>query len=164
MKNKFLCATCLAILASLLLAGAASAQKGSDYSTALGLRLDLGNGGTYVGPAIKHFFSPTGAGEASVLFGNHTTLIGAEYSYNSAIRNAGGLKWNAGIGPQIALYSSSYYGGGSDVLLRPFAGLEFKIPEAPLNLGFDWRPIIQLTHGSDFEAGRFGLALRFVLQ
>ncbi len=160
MKNKLFLSVCLIVALNFLILNSASAQKssGSDYSTGLGIRLDLGNGGTYVGPAVKHFFSSNSAGEASVLFGNSTTLIGAEYSYNSAINGAAGLKWNIGIGPQFALYN-----GGSDVLIRPFAGLEFKIPEAPIDLGFDWRPAITLTHGSDFEAGRFGLAFRFTL-
>ena len=133
-----------------------ASSSGSDYSTGVGLRLDLGNGGTYVGPAVKHFFTENSAGEAAILFGNSVTYIGAEYSYNGIIPNAAGLKWNLGIGPQIALYK-----GGSDVLLRPFAGLEFKIPQAPLDLGFDWRPAALLTHGGDFEAGRFGLAFRY---
>lgn len=164
MKNKFTLPAMLILALNLLIANTASAQKvsGTTYNTGLGIRLDLGNGATFVGPAVKHFFTPTNAGEFSVLFGNHTTLIGAEYSYNAAIANAGGLMWNAGFGPQVALYSGDY-GGGSDVFIRPFAGLEFKVPGAPLDLGFDWRPIIQLTHGSDFEAGRFGLAFRFAL-
>ena len=55
------------------------------------------------------------------------------------------------------------YDGGSDVLIRPMAGLEFKVPDVPLSLGFDWRPVFQLTHDTDFEAGRFGIALRFTL-
>lgn len=161
MKSKLTISILLLIAMNLLISNATLAQKttGTDYSTGLGIRLDLGNGGTYAGPAVKHFFSATSAGEASVLFGNSTTLIGAEYSYNSAINNAAGLKWNLGIGPQFALYK-----GGSDVLLRPFAGLEFKIPEAPIDFGFDWRPAIQLTHGSDVEAGRFGLAFRFTIE
>jgi hypothetical protein len=159
MKNKLFLSVFLIAALNLLILNSASAQAtGADYSTGLGIRLDLGNWGTYVGPAVKHFFSANSAGEASVLFGNSTTVIGAEYSYNSPISGASGLKWNIGIGPQFALYD-----GGSDVLLRPFAGLEFKIPEAPIDLGFDWRPAITLTHGSDFEAGRFGLAFRFTL-
>ncbi len=136
----------------------ASAATGTNYTTGLGLRLDLGNGGTFVGPAVKHFFDATNAGEFSVLFGDHVTFIGAEYSYNGNIANAAGLKWNVGIGPQFELYK-----GGSDVLLRPFAGLEFKVPQVPLDLGFDWRPAFVLTHGTDVEAGRFGLAFRFTL-
>ena len=35
-------------------------------------------------------------------------------------------------------------------------------PEPGLDLGFDWRPAALLTHGGDFEAGRFGLAFRYV--
>lgn len=160
--NKFRLATALVVVFALSLSLSASAQKvsGTSYTTGLGLRLDLGNGGTLVGPSVKHFFDATNAGEAMVIFGNGSTVLGLEYSYNGAIANAAGLKWNIGVGPAFAFYR----GGYNDVWIRPFAGLEFKIPDVPLDLGFDWRPIGVLTHGGDFEAGRFGLAFRFTLK
>ena len=159
MKHLFL-SLAMTLTLSLFMSNQSFAQKtsGTDYKTGIGIRLDLGTGGTFVGPAVKHYFSKTSAGEGSVLFGDGLTMIGAEYSYNGAIKGADGLKWNAGLGPQIALYD-----GGSDVFIRPMAGLEFKVPEVPLSLGFDWRPVFQLTHDTDFEAGRFGIALRFTL-
>ncbi|WP_345234403.1 hypothetical protein [Olivibacter ginsenosidimutans] len=134
----------------------ASAQSGAPYNNAFGLFLDLGNGGTYVGPHVKHFFSANDAGQAMVLFGNSITIVGVEYSYNKAIPNAGGLLWNIGVGPQ------AYFGDGeTDFGLRPQAGLEFKVPQAPIAVGFDWRPSWILTHGSNFEAGRFGLTFKY---
>jgi len=152
----------LSALVLSVLALTVSAQKrgtGTSYVNALGLRVDFGDGGTLVGFSGKHFFSPTGAGEAYVLFGNHTTLIGAEYQYHGAIQNAAGLKWNVGLGPNVAFYE----GGGSNFFIRPMLGLDYKIANVPLNLGFDWRPLIRVTHGSDFEPARFGLAFRFTL-
>lgn len=134
----------------------AKAQSGAPYNTAVGLFLDLGNGGTYVGPHVKHFFTEYDAGQAMVLFGNETTVLGVEYSYNKPIPNAGGLMWNAGVGPQV--YFVNDYTG---FLIRPQVGLEFKVPQAPISIGFDWRPIWELTHGTSFEAGRFGLSFKY---
>jgi len=133
----------------------ASAQRGASYENAVGLFIDAGNGGTYVGPHLKHYFNSNDAGQVMVLFGNSRTIVGAEYSYNALIDGANGLKWNVGVGPQIAL------GHGTDVLVRPMAGLEYKIPQVPIAFGFDWRPAWQLTHGNDFEAGRFGIAFKY---
>jgi len=144
-------------LSALLLIGAAQGLKAQSYRTAGGLFIDFGNGATLVGPHVKHFINPSGAIQGMVLFGNGLTALGVEYSYNEAVRNAPGLLWNIGVGPQAA-----FGNGSSDFLVRPALGLEYKVPNAPIDFGFDWRPAWQLTHGSDFEAGRFGIAFRYV--
>ena len=152
----------------------AAAQKGTDYTNAIGMRIDLGsNYGTYVGVSGKHFFDTHNAGEAQVLFGSGGVMIGAEYQYHADIPNAAGLKWYAGFGPAIAIAKKSYhYGyyydyytsGGTDVLLRPTVGLDYKVKDIPLNFSFDWRPAFIVTHGTDFNAARFGLGFRFALK
>ncbi|MBK1440474.1 hypothetical protein JHJ32_10795 [Parapedobacter sp. ISTM3] len=130
----------------------ASAQS---YRTGAGLFIDAGDGRTFVGPHIKHFFSANNAGQAMILFADRTTIIGAEYSYNQPIPGAQGLSWNVGVGPQVAIRREN-----SDFLIRPMLGLEFKIPSAPLAFGFDWRPWWNVSD-SFFRPGRFGLAFKF---
>ena len=146
----------------------AAAQKGTDYTNAIGMRIDLGSDyGTYVGVSGKHFFDEHNGGEAQVLFGNHTTMISLEYQYHAAIPNAAGLKWYAGFGPGFAFakqyyhYYDYYSEGGTDILLRPSVGLDYKVNNVPLNFSFDWRPAFVITHGTDFNAARFGLAFRY---
>lgn len=138
----------------------ASAQRGGGYENALGLFIDAGNGGTLVGPHFKHYFNSRDAGQLMVIFGDHQTRIGAEYSYNAPISGARGLKWNIGVGPQIGFYSNDGY-KQTNVYIRPMLGLEYKIPQVPIAFGFDWRPDWQLTHGNNFEAGRFGIAFKY---
>lgn len=138
----------------------ASAQRGASYENGLGLFIDAGNGGTYVGPHLKHYFNSEDAGQVHLLFGNHTTVLGAEYTYNKSISGARGLKWNIGVGPQIGFYSNNGY-SQTNVGIRPIAGLEYKISEAPIAINFDWRPDWELTHGSNFEAGRFGIGFKY---
>lgn len=127
------------------------------YKTGAGLLVDLGDGGTLVGPHVKHFFSGNSAGELSVLFGNNSTTLQALYQYNKSISGAQGLMWYVGVGPAIS------FGDGDSVFsLVPTAGLDYKISGAPIDLSFDWRPRIGFYDGdSDFVAGRFGLGLRF---
>jgi len=134
----------------------ASAQ--STYTTSGGVTIDFGTGQTMVGPSLKHFFQPNHAGQFEVLFGNNYTIIEAFYQYHGQVQNAAGLKWYAGIGPGVGLYK-----GGSNFLLRPLGGLDYKINDVPLNFHFDWRPLLTFYDGeSDFEAARFSLGARFV--
>lgn len=126
------------------------------YRTGAGLFIDFGDGRTYVGPHIKHFFSTHNAGQAMVLFADNRTIIGAEYSYNDQISGANGLSWYVGVGPQAMLRKRDSY-----FMIRPTAGLEFKIPSAPLAASFDWRPMWILNDGSDFVPGRFGIGFKF---
>ena len=130
--------------------------SGSDYKNAVGLRIDLGTGETGFGPTFRHKFTPNQAIDAAVLFFEGDVVgLGAEYQYVAPVQNAAGLQWYAGIGPQFLF-------GNDDtaVGIRPVAGLEYKIPNVPLNFGFDWRPLFQLTPDTDVTAGRFGLSLR----
>ena len=175
MFSRILSVMALAVTLQLTTAGTANAQKGSTYENAIGMRLEVGSDyGTQVGVSGKHFFDAHNAGEAQVLFGNRITMINLEYQYHGDIPNAAGLKWVAGIGSGIAFskkYSSydyyweSYYstGGGTDILIRPVLGLDYKINNVPLNFSFDWRPAFVVTHGTSFAAARFGLGFRYAL-
>ncbi|HVF96421.1 MAG TPA: hypothetical protein VM871_03830 [Flavisolibacter sp.] len=136
------------------------AQKGSAYSTALGMHLDLGEGNLY-GFSAKHFLSEQLAGHATLLFGSGVNAsLGAELQYHVPIASASGLKWFVGGGVQAVFYK---YGIGTGVWLRPMGGLDYKVTSAPLNLSFDWRPTFVLNQGGGSDIGRFGLAVRFTL-
>jgi hypothetical protein len=150
----------LIVVFLLVAASDVSAQKaatsGSDYRNAIGLGIDFGNGGTWVGPSFKHFFTENNVGKFEVLFGNNVAVIEGFYEYHREIENAPGLRWFAGIGAGVAIAENN-----SLFLLRPEGGLDYKITDVPLSFSFDWRPTIGIGDESDFEAGRFGLGIRF---
>ena len=124
----------------------------------VGLGIDFGGDATLVGPSYKQLFSQKFASQAEILFGGNLTAFNGFYQYIDAFPNAKGLRWYAGVGPTILLFT-----GGSAFLLRPMMGLDLKIPEVPLNFSFDWRPAIGLTkNAGGFEPGRFGLGIRYV--
>lgn len=138
----------------------ALAQKGEGYSTAAGLGIDFGsNFSTLVGISAKHFFSEHNVGQGELQFGTGVIAIGIEYLYHATIPNADGLKWYAGLGPQFAIGTGE--GSTTDVLIRPMVGLDYKISQVPLAFSFDWRPAFVLTHGTGFDAARFGLGFRY---
>lgn len=128
----------------------------SNYTTALGLGIDFGDGQTLVGPSVKHFFTSEHAGLGEVTFGDNVTFLTALYQYHGSFPNAGGLKWFAGGGPSIAFFDNQ-----TEFLLRPTVGLDYKINNVPLAFSFDWRPWIYFGDGGDFEAARFGLGFRY---
>lgn len=129
----------------------------SNYTTALGLGIDFGDGQTLVGPSVKHFFAENHAGMGEVAFGDNVTFLTLMYQYHKEFPNADGFQWFAGGGPSIA-----FFDGDSDVLLRPVVGLDYKIANVPLAFSFDWRPWIYFGDtNDDFEAARFGLAFRY---
>lgn len=132
--------------------------KAQNYRTALGLVVDLGDGPTLFGPQVKHSFDGRNAGNAQVLFGDHTTTIGVDYSYNQQFSGANGLGWYVGVGPQLTFIDDV---DGTWFAIRPAAGLEYKIPSAPIGFHFDWKPWWNLSNESNFEAGRFTLGFKY---
>lgn len=139
-----------------LLTLTATVVSAQPYKTAVGLKIDAGDGRTFVGPHIKHFFSGNDAIQGMVLFGGNTTVLGAEYSYNKPFPNANGLLWNIGVGPQLA-----FWRGETGVFIRPQVGLEYKVATAPIAFGFDWRPIWSLRNDSEFIPARFGITFKY---
>ena len=138
-----------------------STVKAQNYKTGLGLGLDFGNGSTLVGPSVKHFFTSRDAGQAEILFGNHTTAINLFYQYHGDFTGASGLKWFVGIGPSLHFFDFAGY-NNTTFAIKPTAGLDFKIPSAPISFAFDWRPSIFFgDNDTNFEAGRFGLGFRY---
>ncbi|MDA3614935.1 hypothetical protein [Polluticaenibacter yanchengensis] len=132
--------------------------QAQSYKTAAGLTIEFGNGSTWAGPAIKHFFDNRNAINAELLFGGNTTTLQAFYQFHGPIKNAGGLKYYLGIGPSLHFpkRGDTYFG------IRPMAGLDYKIGSTPLALSFDWRPGVFIhDNNSDFEAGRFAFGLKF---
>lgn len=137
-----------------------SQQAHAQYRTALGLGIDLGDGTTFVGPQLKHFFSRNDAGNVQVLFADNNVLLGADYSYNAPIQGANGLNWYIGVGPQLNFVDLGPT-NKTFVAIRPALGLEYKIPAAPLAFHFDWKPWWNLTNDSNFEAGRFSIGFKY---
>ena len=150
----------LLIISSIFLLAVTGQASAQSYKTAIGLGLDFGEGATLAGPAIKHFFSPQSAVKGELLFGSGATFIQAFYQYHGAFSEGRGLSWYLGGGPSVG------FGNGNSVFsLVPMAGIDFKIPDAPVALSFDWRPRLSFGDGdSDFSGGRFGLGFNYTLK
>lgn len=142
--------------------GMQSVQAQSSYRTGVGLLVDVGDGGTLVGPHVKHFFDNNQAGEASLQFGTGLTILQLMYQYHQPVQEAKGLQWYIGLGGALAFPD----GGGDTVFgIVPAAGLDYKLDNIPIDLFLDWRPKFMLYQSeSEFLAARFGFGLRFTLK
>jgi hypothetical protein len=151
----------ISLMCFMLLTGTQQANAQS-YNNALGLGIDLGDGATLVGPQYKHFFNGDNALNAQVLFGNNITTIGVDYSYNQKFAGTS-LGWYVGVGPQLSFLNTKGGGDGTYFAIRPAVGLEYKIPTVPLGFHFDWKPWWNLSNNADFQAGRFSLGFKYIL-
>jgi hypothetical protein len=132
------------------------------YKTAVGLSIDVGDGGTWVGPHVKHFFDNNQAGEASLQFGTGLTVLQLMYQYHQPVQEAEGLQWYIGLGGALGFPD---HGGNTLFGIVPAAGLDYKLANIPIDLFLDWRPKFLIYESdNEFLAARFGLGLRFTLR
>lgn len=84
------------------------------------------------------------------------------YEIHNPINNADGLRWYYGFGATVG--SRNYKTVGDDELIlkgNGVIGLDYKFMDAPINLSLDWKPSLELSPNSGFDAGGFGLSVRF---
>lgn len=145
--------------ATFLFALGVSAQtvESNSYKLGGGILIDVGDGGTLVGPHAKYFFTKNHAAEAGALFGQGATFVHALYAYHGLFPGVNGLNWYVGTGPSVA------FGSGTTLfsLLAPL-GVEFVIPKVPVAISADWRPrYFFIVNETYLDASRFALGLRY---
>ncbi|MBL0105642.1 MAG: hypothetical protein IPP51_18770 [Bacteroidetes bacterium] len=140
-----------------------STARAQDYNNGIGLRL----GGISSGITFKHFMNSDAALEGILGWGRHAIFITGLYEKHAAFGNAQGLYWFYGGGAHIGFYNDDYgyayfryykkknvvyvnenyhqsnISLGGDFIL----GLEYKFDGAPLTLGLDVKPVIDIVPG-----------------
>lgn len=92
---------------------------------------------------------------ANVSFGNNG--VGLDALWDFVYKPLGGeaFNWYLGAGPSASIGDSFYLGVSGEI------GLEYLFSGVPLTLGLDYRPTFWLIEETDFEAGGFGLNIRW---
>lgn len=137
----------------------------AQYKNALGVRLGDAYGVTY-----KTFLRSDRALDFILNFRNrdndsHFNLTGL-YEVHNPINGAPGLRWYYGGGGSIG---SVNYKNDDDrdndvyLSLDGVLGLDYVIPNSPLNLSLDWKPAFVLTPSSGFYERGVGLSIRIIL-
>jgi hypothetical protein len=133
-------------------------SKGSEYETAIGVKLWDGGG-----VSLKHFTKPNTALEGILYFWGNGVRITGLYELHYPLAGVDGLQWYVGPGAHIGIYNSKG-GDGAFIGIDGVIGLDYKIHNAPLNFSLDWNPNIEFGSGRGFNGGWGGLAIRYTLR
>lgn len=84
--------------------------------------------------------------------------VGIEALWDFIYRPLGGeaFNWYVGVGPSLLINDPVWLGASGEI------GLEYRFNGAPIALGVDWRPTLFLIDKTSFDAGGFGLNIRYV--
>ena len=92
---------------------------------------------------------------ADVSFG---TGVGVEALWDFLYRPLGSesFNWYVGVGPSLLINDPFLLGASAEI------GLDYHFNGAPISLSVDWRPTLWIIETTDFDAGGFGLNIRYV--
>ncbi|MFM6953960.1 MAG: hypothetical protein ACKOWL_03140 [Sphingobacteriaceae bacterium] len=133
----------------------------AQYKHAIGGRFGTANGISY-----KTFVNTNNALEFIANFQSSNS-----YSYfrftglmekHVAINDVDGLRWYYGFGATVG--SRKYKPTDENDLLLAvdgILGLDFKFPDAPINIALDWKPALEVSPNTRLNGEGAGLSLRF---
>lgn len=133
-----------------------------EYDTGLGLRVGSGAGIT-----VKHFLNNRSALEGLLMTRWHGFDITGLYEIHDRAFDTDHLQWFYGFGAHIGFYNGDYVewgipGSTHNVLgIDGIIGLEYSFTDAPINLGIDIKPALNLIGYTGFWAD-FGLSVRYI--
>ncbi|GGH68392.1 hypothetical protein HNQ91_001462 [Filimonas zeae] len=144
-----------------IIAGAHAQNLGSDYQTAIGVKM-------YPGAiSFKTFMDDNTAVEGLAYFWTNGFRATALYELHGDISDVEGLKWYVGPGAHVGFYNDRWRdkypnrNGGIAIGVDGVLGLDYKISGAPINVSIDWQPSLNLIGHTYFEGGWGGLGVRF---
>jgi hypothetical protein len=149
----------LTVILALSIMALATAQ---DYKTGVGLRAGLSQGLT-----IKHFVGEKAAFEGLLATRWSGVEITGLYEIHNQAFEVDHLNWYYGAGAHIGFWdgnnswgtaNTSYTVIGIDGIL----GIEYNFSEAPINIGLDWKPMLNLVGYSGFWADGGALSIRYI--
>lgn len=129
------------------------------YKTAVGAKFYTGNG-SQGGINVRHILSERNAVEGTLLF--YTGGLGIEglYEIQGGVNGAEGLQYFAGGGALLG--AASGRNNSLTFALRLTAGLDYKIPDAPINLSLGLDPFFYLAPSTGSNLS-LGIGLRYTL-
>ena len=148
----------------ILTIGIASSAQAQSYKNAIGIRLGDPSGITF-----QHYFDHSSAFEGILGLGGHWFTLTGLYEYHQKFEGGQGLGWYIGFGAHIGSFDNNgydyngyhYNNGGAIFGIDGILGLDYTIPNAPINLSLDWKPAVELSPSSIVFPGEFGLSVRY---
>lgn len=169
MKKIFLAISCFICFGVINSVSAQEANNtsavGTDYKTAIGIRLS--NNAPIVANAItlKHFLNDKTAIEGLFSYSDPTFSLGALLEVHKPLSTPG-LRWFYGGGAYLGFgkeydpnkqrdVNTNYFGGQGVI------GLDYKFASVPINISLDWKPELNLISDINFEPAAIGFSARF---
>ena len=144
---------CLVLLTVSGLYNHLSAQ---DYKLAVGIRFSTAAPTLNNSLSIKYFIDQSNAVEGLLSFGSRFG-IGGLYEKHQLIGGTPAFTFFYGGGAYLGFESGQTWFGPTGVI-----GLDYKFPNAPVNLSLDWKPELDFIPNNNFVPDAFGLTARFV--
>ena len=139
---------------------------GTDYKTAIGIRLS--NNSPIVSNAItlKHFINEKTAIEGLFSFGDPLSFGGLVEIYKPF--GTPGLRWFYGGGGYLGFGKEFNALKNKDVRTTWFGaqgvvGIDYKFASVPINISVDWKPELNIVQEINFEPAALGFSARFTL-
>ncbi len=139
---------------------AGATANAQSYQTALGAKFYIGNG-SVGGLNVRHTIAENTALEGSLLFFSGGVGIEGLYEYQAPINGAEGLQYFVGGGGMLGIGTGN--NNGASFALRLTGGLDYKIPDAPINVSLGLDPFFYLAPSTGSTLP-LGIGLRYVLK
>ncbi len=155
----------LTIVSLIFLAGIISVNA-QDYRTGIGVR-----GGWFSGLSIKHFISETDALEGVLATHYRGVMIAGMYQKHTLAFETPGMNWYYGAGANLGFYDRVYSpwfgaeqtGNFLSVGVMGVVGIEYKLEDIPVSIGFDVTPAFSILGVTQFWFSG-GLTLRYTIE
>ena len=125
----------------------------SPYSNAVGVRAGYSSGLSF-----KHFVSSDFALDAMAVYNQHGFQVSLLYAYQFSPYGKERLQYYAGLGPHAGNWSDEFAIGAAAL-----AGAEFIFRKAPLILGMEWKPMINIFKQFDYGLPDFAVTFKVIL-
>ncbi|TDH27423.1 hypothetical protein EXU57_07505 [Segetibacter sp. 3557_3] len=135
--------------------------SGPPYATAAGVKISSGVAFSY-----KKFVTVKNALEAQALFFREGVRVIGLYEFHYPLEGVSGLAWYVGPGAHVGVYGSKYKAINNtrtDLGIDGVIGLDFKIPNVPINLSLDWQPSFSILGNAGLQPQFGGVGIRYVL-
>lgn len=126
-----------------------------DYKVAIGIRFSTAAPTLSNSVSVKYFMNEHDALEGLISFGTRFG-IGGLWERHNLIGATPGFTWFYGLGGYIGFEDRSTWLGPQGVV-----GLDYKFPNAPINLSLDWKPELDIIPAINFVPDAIGLSARF---
>lgn len=142
-------------LLGLLAGGAVNRLSAQDYKVAIGIRFSTDAPTLSNSISVKYFMEESKAIEGLVSFGSRFGL-GALYEKYQLIGATPAFTWFYGAGGYVGFEDNKTWLGPTGVV-----GIDYKFPNAPINLSLDWKPELDIIPSINFVPDALGVTVRY---